>query len=174
MRRQVLILSLIGLLWAEGFLVIAGARGGIVALPPAISGLLVLAGWKTIGPSALPAQDVGRIGRAVRIWFLIEAAAIVGAIVVLNRLHAPGLIPGTILILVGLHFVPLARQIPQPFYYATGAVMVAAGLLSVMVLPASLQMLAPLAAGTMILWGTAVAIIVANGNRAPDPNLREG
>jgi hypothetical protein len=72
-------------------------------------------------------SDGRRIGRVVGIASTIEGLAIFAAFQVLVNVHATDLMLPVTAIIVGLHFIPLARWIPARLYYATGALLILLG-----------------------------------------------
>ncbi len=83
--------------------------------------------------SGLPKQPA-----AVRIGFLIttalEVAGIVVAVFALSHWHMQQYIVAAIAVVVGLHFLPLAKIFRTPLYYATGLAMVAAAVAGAVIL----------------------------------------
>lgn len=61
-----------------------------------------------------------QIGRRNGLIFGLEAAAIAAAVLILNAVHQPQAIVLTVAIIVGLHFLPLARLFRVTLYYVTG------------------------------------------------------
>ena len=69
-------------------------------------------------------------------------------------------------IIVGLHFFPLARGIPVRIYHATGAGLLAVGAAGLL-LPASDRPLVSGMGAALVLWGTALMIVLRSPQRAP-------
>lgn len=61
-----------------------------------------------------------------------EAIGIVAVIALCNNLHTPNAISGAVAIIVGLHFIPLARLFKMGLYNYTGAAIVAIGVIGLM------------------------------------------
>lgn len=160
MRNQVLILSVIAMLWGFAAVAVGGFSGAMFAIPVAVTAILIVAGWKILPPTSLTATENARLRRLVRTWSTVEAVLIVGAVIGLQNLHATDLIPAAIAIAVGLHFLPLAHGIPERFYYATGAALVAMGVIVPLLATGHQRMVVPLAGGAIILWLTAVAVLL--------------
>ena len=165
MRIQIVILSSLAMLWGLTAWAIAGASPAFAVLPLLATALLIFAGWKMLPPAELDRDEARRIRRLVRLWSAVEIAAIVLVGVVLQRNHQLHLMPAAISIIVGLHFLPLARGIPQKCYYATMAGLVLMGLIAPL-LPLRFEMLFPLLAGAVILWGSAAGIILSRQRMA--------
>lgn len=58
----------------------------------------------------------------------VEGVAIFAAVTVLVNLGRRDLIAPAVAIIVGVHFLPLARWFPAPIYYLTAALLVAVGM----------------------------------------------
>lgn len=165
MRIQVVILSLFAMLWGVAALAIENMRGPILALPVAVTAALLLAGWKILPPTTRSRDELARKKRMVRIWSFIEGVLMVGAVLTLGKLHAQAYIPAALAIIVGLHFLPLARGIPERLFYATAVAMIGAGIVGPLLAPGHLVMLVPAVGGAIILWLSAVGIILGGENR---------
>lgn len=92
-----------------------------------ISGLMMAIAWRRRGPSV--SRDLRqRRGRAVGIASTVEGAAILAAVIVLSRVGRRDLIAPAIAVIVGLHFLPLARWLRAPLYYLTAALLIGVGI----------------------------------------------
>jgi hypothetical protein len=131
---------LIGVVILCGFAVLWSAAGlTVLHVPLWVYGTLLFAGaamlWTCLclaggrWPDATPEQ-ARRTRRLVGIWSGVEFIAIAIASGVLVWRRMPGEILPAIAIVVGLHFIPLARGLPMPPYYATAAGLGAIGLMS--------------------------------------------
>jgi hypothetical protein len=99
----------------------------------AISVGLVLAVPRVATERRHPRQLPKDWGRRYGIWIAFEVVLIVAAIVVFNRLDLTDFLPGTIAVIVGAHFLPLAPAFDEPKYRWTGYAMIIAGLAGVAV-----------------------------------------
>jgi hypothetical protein len=160
MRQQVLILSLFAMLWGLAALAVDGASSALLAAPVAVTAILIAAGWKILPPTNLAEAESKRIRLLVRRWSIVEVVCVAGAVYALRHVHAPELISAAIAIIVGLHFLPLARGIPERSYYVTGVALVAMGVLVPVLATGYLRLLLPLATGAIILWLSAVGVIL--------------
>jgi hypothetical protein len=143
------------------FAAICGVAGVLVdkmpvswmALPIAVS-LAVLA-YALRHPDSR-AEPRPHVGRLVGIWSGIEGVAMfVAANVLIATHHREALMPA-FAIIVGAHFLPLARGIPVRLYYLSGTALVAVGIAGLL---APLQV--PLfvgASAAVILWASAIAL----------------
>jgi len=98
-------------------------------LPVAVSGLAVLAANALARdlPSPPPAEQQ-RIKRLVLRWSMIEGIGIFIALALVFLLQRPQLGISAMCLVVGLHFLPLARGLPKPIYYASALVLIALAL----------------------------------------------
>jgi hypothetical protein len=73
----------------------------------------------------------------------------------LAHIHRPDLIPQFLGVIIGLHFLPLAKIFKAPVYYATGAVMVLGVLASLAIPPGYVRNIAACGVNGLSLWATA-------------------
>jgi hypothetical protein len=110
-------------------------------------------------PSALDSAEEARRGRLVGWASAAEGIVIfVAANVLVNTGYRDAVAPMVALV-VGVHFVPLARGLPAPAYYLTAAALVGLGAIGLMVgdLPTRLTVVSAGAAG--VLWLTALSAL---------------
>lgn len=103
--------------------------------------------------------DAARRNRLVMIWSAAEGVAIFIAINVLVKVgHRDAFVP-VVALIVGAHFIPLARGLPAPTYYVTAAALIAVGIvgLAMPVLAARITLVS--AAAAVILWITAGVVL---------------
>lgn len=79
----------------------------------------------TSGSRPVVSDAERRAGNRFRIVLWLEWIPIVAIVVILNSMRRPELIMPAIALVVGLHFIPLARIFGFPLYYVTGAFMIA-------------------------------------------------
>lgn len=104
----------------------------VCAIGLVISGLMVVLARGQSG-APVPPEQRKRLGRIVRIASALEGVFIVAAVIVLSKLGLRDLIAPAVAIIVGLHFLPLARWFPARIYYLTAALIVAAGVAGTLV-----------------------------------------
>ena len=159
----VVVLCGFGALWAVGGLVALGSPAWAWAGPVVLGA--GVAAWCLRAAGALPARSRAerrRIARLVGVWSAVEGALIVGVDNVLaNTGRVRDVLPATAVI-VGLHFLPLARGIPQPAYYATGAALVALGVVGLALADPYAWALAGFGSA-LVLWLASVGISVRRG-----------
>ena len=157
MKAGVVILSVFAAVWAIAGLISIDADWWLWLLPIVISAALASWCWRIVIPAEDPAEGK-RIGRLVGFWSAIQGVAIFVAANVVTWLGQPTMIGPAICCIVGLHFLPLARGMPRPLYYGTGAVMVLAGVVAI-ALPIAWRLPTVGLIGSVTLWLTSVAII---------------
>jgi hypothetical protein len=157
MRGGIWVLTIMAAVWGVAAVLIGGAAAWLAAVPVAISvGLLLWAQRQSVGTGNPVEGD--HVGRVVGIATAIECVAIFLAANVLMNLHQPTLVMPAIAIIVGLHFVPLARWIPVPLYYWTGGGLLVAGLVAVL-LPADDRAIITGIASALILWVSCILLV---------------
>lgn len=162
MRGGIWVLNVFALAWAAAAILTAHRPAWWLGGP--LLATFAIIAWAS--RQRVPAQaDGARIGRLIGIWSAVEGTAIFVAINVLLRLDMAPEIPPVIAILVGFHFLPLAREIPVRFYYATGLALIAVGVLGLMTPTTDISRLALGFAAAIILWASAVGLAL-RGRRA--------
>jgi hypothetical protein len=115
---------------------------------------------------AVDSAEEARRRRLVRWASAAEGVGIfVAANVLVNIGHRDAIAP-TIALIVGAHFVPLARGLPAPAYYLTAGALVGLGVIGLTIgdLPTRLTLVSAGAAG--VLWLTALSALF-RGRGAP-------
>jgi hypothetical protein len=168
MRVAVSVLCVFAAIWCIAGLALAGMGSTFFyAIVVLISATIMVAAARR---SASGSSEAGRrIGRLVGIASSAEAIAIVVAVLVLQSLHAPDDIMPAIAIIVGVHFLAIAWGIPARLYYATGALLIAVGVVGLFVGDATRPVVVGVGAAC-ILWLTAVLLL----NRQTDATLDAG
>lgn len=128
-------------------------RGSLImyAVGIVISGLMVALGWRRRGRSAAR-EERKRRGRIVGIASAAEGATIFAAVTVLVKLGRRDLIAPAVAIIVGLHFLPLARWFPAPIYYLTAALLVGVGMAGAVVQDLPARILTIGIGAAAVLW----------------------
>src|SRR3569832_141821 len=108
MRIGFWILCFFAAAWAAAGTLLGQAPEWWIVVAAAISVGLVLLARRTPGLTQPPPH----VRRLVRTWSAIEGAAMLAAIIVLANLGRQDAIPPVFAIIVGLHFLPLAKGIP--------------------------------------------------------------
>jgi hypothetical protein len=164
-----------GAAWLAMGMTSAGAPFKIalaVVLP--VFALIVWLGWtvrhrlpKFAGPESPEKKQTMRIFAVVNIvqWF-----AIFGVINLLHKFHLCAWIVPAIVLIVGAHFLPLARIFHAPQHRTTGIAMMAVAALAI-VLPASLRDTVECLSAGLILWISTAGALYAAFRMAPQSTL---
>jgi hypothetical protein len=146
--------------WLAGGRVAGFAAPVLLLVPAAIMILICAVALRTWG--ANDAELLGRgqnPGRVVGIASAIEGAAILAAVLVMVKFHRQDLSAPVIAILIGLHFVPIARGLHAKIYYLPFGVLITLGALG-FALPDHRQRASVVYVGTACaLWLTAAAVL---------------
>jgi hypothetical protein len=151
----VIILSAFAALWC-----ILGFAGGGIAptfywVPLILSALLIVMAVRLPRDAASGGSEGRRIGRLVGIASGIEGLLIFLAVIILANVNASDLAIAVIAIIVGTHFLPLARWLPAPSYNATALLLIALGAIGLWLPPAHRDIVVGVGAAC-ILWATAI------------------
>ncbi len=128
---------------------------------------VMLVGWpvtKLVSLRGLtyPSDGGQRWAKISKTYWSIVAVEWISCSVAVNllyRIGRPDLTPQAIGVIVGLHFLPLAKIFRVPVYYWTGAAMTL-GVLAALAIPAGdVRNLAGWSAGGLSLWVTAAAMM---------------
>lgn len=175
----VVFMACFGTLWAS---IGVGGLGGWGALWPAVVALLIgialLGGgvslWRGAGQLADAAgADAGdHTDRWFGVIFGVEGVAILAASVICNVTGHFALFFPIMALIVGLHFLPLARLFGVGMYYLTGALLCLVGIVALLAVPVTATvggreiMARWLVVGggcAVILWGTGLLLWVWGG-----------
>jgi hypothetical protein len=105
------------------------------------------------------AENWASVSKAYWIIVTIEWVACIVGVNVLNDIGYGGLVPQFVGLVVGIHFVPLAKIFKAPIYNWTGAVM-SIGVLASFAIPAgNVRNLAAYGICGYSLWATAIVIL---------------
>jgi len=172
MRGGVVVLNFFALAWS--WLAITGANlsPAWMAVPLAVTVALLL--WARMPRHAPdPSIDRSHVGRLVGIWSAVEGVAMFVVANILINIGLRDAIAPAMAIVVGLHFVPLARGFPVPLYYGAAAVMVAIGIVALL-LPGSERLMFTGAACAVALWATCALLVTPLGAIRPRAGASAG
>ncbi|QDZ06197.1 hypothetical protein FPZ24_00845 [Sphingomonas panacisoli] len=157
MRGGIWVLTIMAAVWGVAAIMVGHAPTWLVVIPIAIS--LALLFWASRQPvgTGNPVEG-GHVGRVVGIATGIEGVAIFVAANVLINLHLPTLVMPAIAIIVGLHFIPLARWIPVALYYRTGGALIAVGA-ATSFFPPEQRASATGAGAAVVLWASCILLV---------------
>ena len=156
MRGGLWILNFFALVWCAAGLFLSHQSLLWLVVPVAISGAILF--WASRMMTATVSSGGSHVGRLIAIWSTVEGVAMFVASNVLINLKMPDALMPVLAIIVGLHFLPIARGIPVRLYYATGAALMAVGTVALIAPPWHL----PLATGVVaaaILWLSAIGLV---------------
>ncbi|SRR5579875_263305 len=118
---------------------------GLVTLVFFGIGVMVMRCARTLSPATAP-EDVAT-GRRIGIWFGVvfgaEAVLIALASILLSNFGADRLLAPVIALIVGIHFLPLARLFSVRPYYLTGTLLCLLALIAIIALLLGLQIAGP-------------------------------
>ena len=155
MKTGLIVIMVFAAAWGAVALAAVGAPVWTWPAPTAISALIFAAvGPRTPSSSDRPPQERRRVGRLVALWSGIEGAGMLLAVAVLQATGRTRLVVPAATLAVALHFLPLARGLPFPRYYATGLAMTATSL-GALWLPGAWPMITAAGAAALVLWATA-------------------
>ncbi|MFE9725493.1 hypothetical protein ACFYQ5_18300 [Streptomyces sp. NPDC005794] len=144
-RRGTVVLSVFALVWAfAGASGLAEAPHGGAALAveiiaaPVTAAAVFLAYRKGAAPSPRTVVLPENWARSVGVVNVVELAAVFAVIAVSHASGHPTFVPPAIALVVGLHFVPLARLYDQWQYKGTAALMTAVAVLGLALIAAGL------------------------------------
>lgn len=157
MRGGIWVLTIFAAIWGAAGIVVGHGPVWLAVVPVAISVALLL--WASRQPVGTGNPVEGdHVGRAIGIATAIEGVAMFLAANILINLHMPTLLMPVFAIIVGLHFLPLARWIPVPLYYRTGGALIAVGL-AASFLPPEHRAIATGIAAALVLWASGILLI---------------
>jgi hypothetical protein len=150
-RTGIIILCIFAAIWAIAGIAVEHMPLVWAALPLAVSAAILL--WAARQP---PDGEPGpHVGRLVGVWSGVESVAMFLAANFLIKNHLADAVMPAFAIIVGLHFLPLARGIPLRLYYATGPALVLVGVAGLLA-PLGALVIGGMAA--VIMWASAVAL----------------
>jgi hypothetical protein len=129
MMSAIVIMAGFAAVWWIGGGVVGHAPLGLVAVGPAISVILIFVARARLKNAPQPGPDERkRAGRIIGWASGVEglALALAGHLLITAGLSA--YVASAIAVIVGLHFLPLAKLLPVPIYYLTALLLVLAGL----------------------------------------------
>jgi hypothetical protein len=146
--------------WLVGVRASGHASTLTYGIPLVIAGLIVivaLRGRDRFG-QATP-EEHARRDRLVGLASAAEGLAIFVAVNVLTNLGRSDYAGPVIAIIVGLHFMPLARWLPSRLYYSTGALLIGLGVCGFAIRRPDLRLLIVSVCAASILWLTSFVVL---------------
>lgn len=162
-RNGVMICAFFGLGWYIGGAgIIEGPAYWVgFALAAAVSVGLAVATGKVESGRGRPRELPKDWGRRYGIWVAFEAVLIVAVIFLYGALDLIDFLPGTIAVIVGAHFLPLARAFDEPMYKWSGYAMIAAGAAGIAAGAGGVAIGGAVAGfgSAVVLWATGFAVL---------------
>ena len=151
---------------------IAGARGSgqspalVYAVPVPVTVALIASTLRRrfVGNAESPEEEARR-SRLVGIASAAEGVLILVAVNVLANTGRSDMTAPVIAIVVGLHFVPLARWLPKRSYYGTAFLLCALGYFGFGIRPAAERLWVVSAGAACVLWVTCALVLFSGRDR---------
>jgi hypothetical protein len=152
--------------WVVGLRIAGHGPAVVYSLPLLVSAAISVVAWRlsrqqgAAPTTASAAADQARRDRLVAWASAAEGLALflVAGIVLPSTGHRDATAP-VIALIVGVHFVPLARGLPAPTYYVTAAVLTGLGLVGFGVADLNSRVTLVSAGAAVTLWLTAGAVL---------------
>lgn len=133
-------------------------------IPLIVTGLIIVISFRFRDrPGHVSPEEEARRNKLVGIASGIEGVAMFVAANVLINVGWSEYVAPAMAIIVGLHFLPLARRLPAPLYYATSALLIALGIGGLEIGRQELRILIVSIGAACILWLTCIAVLVRIG-----------
>ena len=153
--------------WVVG--IRASAHGSVLmySIPLFITGAIITAALRR-GPGTVPlsSEEDSRRGRLVGIASGVEGVLIFVAVNVLANIGKRDFFAPIVAVIVGLHFLPLARWLPARFYYVTSALLVGLGIAGVSIADADRRLLTVSIGAACVLWLTCAVVLLYASSKA--------
>jgi hypothetical protein len=164
--RNALIGGMFGAVWLFNGVYWGGIGGNALSTAVALCGIAFVT-WpatrlRSLRRLPLSGEDSQhRIALRGPYWVdvAIECLACIGAVVWLAHTRRYDLIPQSFGVIIGLHFLPLAKIFRMPIYYATGAVMASGALASLAIPTGNVRNLSACGVIGLSLWATAAVTL---------------
>jgi hypothetical protein len=120
-------ISVVATYWWTVGIWASDASPSLYCIPLIMSALIIVSAFRREWLTAVPCEARGRIWRAFGIATGLEGVAILAAFNVFPAMRATDFSASVQAIIIGLHFILLARLLPVRLYYLTGALLVSLG-----------------------------------------------
>jgi hypothetical protein len=145
--------------WGLGIWASGRSSAMLYLVPLCISTYVVVSALRQQRDATDSTTERARRGRLIGIASGAEGLFIFLAANVLVNLDRRDLIAPAAAIIVGLHFLPLARWLPARLYYCTSALLVALGIAGIEVPAAGQRILVVCLGAACILWLTSILLL---------------
>jgi hypothetical protein len=139
--------------WIVGVCVSGNTSVLTLSIPAIISTALIVIAWRQPDED-VPREERSRIARLVAIASSAEGVALGVVGNVLLNIGKVDFLASTAAIIVGLHFIPLAQQLPVRLYYATSAILIVLGIAGFWITSPDLRVLTIGIGAACTLWLT--------------------
>ena len=156
-----IIMSIFGAIWW----IVGGASSDWSIVPAYVLpvlvtfALVILSLRMRVAPESITEDQRKRRGRIVGIASGVEGLVIFVVVNILSNTGAQAWTAPAIAIVVGLHFLPLARWLPARLYYATSGALVIIGLVGICVSDPLLRIQLVCPSAACVLWLTSVLVL---------------
>jgi hypothetical protein len=156
-----IIMGVFAAIWCLVGIRAAGYRSPLIyAIPLVVTGLIAVIALRGRDRSErVPPEEHARRGRLVGIASGIEGLAIPVAVTVLANLGLSDYAAPVIAIIVGLHFLPLARWLPARLYYGTSALLTVLGICGFAIQPPDRRLRIVSIGAACVLWVTCFIVL---------------
>lgn len=142
----------------------------IYGVPLVVTGLIVVVSLRSHDRSAqVSPEEKARRDRLVGIASGAEGLAIFVAANVLGNIGRSDYMAPVIAVIVGLHFLPLARLLPASLYYGTSALLIVLGICGFLIRRPEQRLLIVSVGAACVLWLTCVFVLgrtrITNGRQ---------
>ena len=146
--------------WWVGITASANGSTLMYTVPLVMTGAVIAtASLRRTGGARPSVAEDARRGRLVGYASGAEGIAIFVAVNVLANIRKLDFLAPTVAVIVGLHFVPLARWLPARSYYVTSALLVALGSVGFTIADANQRLLIVSIGAACVLWLTCAAVL---------------
>jgi hypothetical protein len=167
MRIVAMVTSVFATAWWTAGIWASHASAPLYCVPLVVSAVIIGTAFRQKRNIAAPIAAGRRIGRVVGIASAGEGIAILAAFAFLPNMQQIDFVVSVYAVIVGLHFIPLARWLPARVHYVTAALLIGLGISGFAIGNADLhvQYVCLGAAGT--LWLSYAMAITTGYRRCP-------
>lgn len=145
--------------WIAGTAVSGRGSLPVYAVGIALAGAIVGVAWRRPDSTAESDEERSRRGWLVGIASGAEGVLMLAAVNILANIGRRDLVAPAFAIIVGAHFLPLARWLPAPMYYVTSALLICLGLAGLRIEDPSMRVLTVSIGAACVLWLTCIAVL---------------